>query len=212
MKDSFKIVAAWVVIIGGIVGWWVFAKNDESKTKSTEPKSMEQARKESIHKAIIELADSYNAVVNWREPLRIKPFTIEVEGALLRKDNRPVLFLATVEDVERKENKYLVRFVTDNLDVLPVLAMFEFVLDCNDEQTKKITQQQIEFWERYAVVAEIQKVRKVIFGLKADNYTEEPEISIDTQDVFVATGKCLDLLFVGDYFDYSILEKKKGDN
>jgi len=201
MKKFFQI-AAWVVVIGGVIVWWVFAKNDEPKTKSAEQAKTKQAKEESTRKAIIELADKHNAVVNWSEPLSKKlflspVFTIEVEDALLRKDNRPVLFLATVKDVERKENKYLVRFVVGFLEELP---MIEFVLDCTDEQAKKITQQQIEFLERYAVIAEIQKIRKVMFDLKANNDNEEPEISVDTtDDVFIVSGKCLDLLFVGDY-------------
>jgi hypothetical protein len=100
------------------------------------------------------------------------------------------------------------------LDDSAELPMIEFILDCTDEQVKKITQQQIDSsWEQYAVIAEIQKIRKVIFNLKAEGDSEEPEISVDTtDDVFIATGKCLDLLFVGDYYDYDISEKEKKDN
>ena len=219
MKKFFQI-AAWVIVIGVIiVGWQVRAKN-ESKIKSTEQareesaKQAEQTRKETIHKAIIELANKHNAVVNWKEPLsKIESyvFTMEVEDALLRKDNRPVLFLATVLDVERKENKYLLHFLVEDLEGLSVI---KFVLDSSDEQVKKITQQQFEdrLSEKFAVIAEIQKVRRVVFNLKAEIDSEEPVIRVVTTDsIFIVSGKCLDLLFVGDYSDYDLYPGDKGE-
>lgn len=195
MKKFFQI-AAWVIVIGGIiVGWQEFTQYSKQKAKSAE-----RAKKEPTRKAILELATKHNAVVNWEEPLnKIEPpiFTMEVEDALLLKDSRPVLFLAGVHDVERKENNYLVRF---NAEDGAFSQHIEFALDCSDEQIRKITQQQHKhgYWEKYAVIAEIQKVRKVVFNLEAKGGSEEPEISVDTtEDVFIANGKCIDLLFVG---------------
>ena len=199
----------WVIVIGGIIVWWAYTKNSE--------KSVALAKKETTRKVIIELADKYNAVVDWKEPLIKKhiapPFTMEIENALLLKDSRPVLFLAQVKDVERKENTYMVRF-TNEFGRRPQI---EFVLDCTDEQAKKITQQQSESrdWENYIVIAVINKVKKVAFGVTpvvvSDDGEKYGEIEIDTPDIFVATGRCIDLLFVEDYSDYDLYPEGKGE-
>jgi hypothetical protein len=213
MKKFFQI-AVWVIVIGGIIVWWqIYTKNIEQKGKYSEQKakSAELAKKESTHKAIIELADKYNAVVDWNKPLNkilnlMSPiFTVEVEDALLRNDNRPVLFLARVEDIKRKEDKYLVSFLMDD-SALEYWSTINVALDCSDEQVRKIMQQQYDReWENFAVIAEIQKVRKVEFNLKAEGDFEEPKIRVDTTDsVFIVSGKCLDLLFVGDYSYYEL--------
>jgi hypothetical protein len=218
MKKFFQI-AAWVIVIGVIiVGWQVYTKNESNEQARKE--TTEQARKETTHKAIIELADKHNAVVDWKEPLIKKhidsPFTMEIEDALLRKDNRPVLFLATVSDIERKENKYLAHFCMADLE-LECLSTIVVALDCSDEQVRKITQQQSESrdLENYAVIAVINKVKKVAFGIKpvVTNDGEENcgEIEIDTPNIFVATGRCVDLLFIGDYSDYDLYLEDKGE-
>ena len=86
MKKFFQI-AAWVIVIGGIiVGWQVY----ESKIKSTKQARKEtthkaiQARKETTHKAIIELADKYHAVVDWKEPFKQNNVTSFHDGSRRR--------------------------------------------------------------------------------------------------------------------------------
>jgi hypothetical protein len=220
MKKFFQI-AVWVIVIGGIiVGWQVYTKNIERKAKSSEQKAKfaKLAKKESTHKAIIELADKHNAVVGWKEPLIKKhvdsPFTIEIENALLLKDSRPVLLLAQVKDVERKENAYMVRFT----NIFGKDPEIEFVLDCSDEQVRKITQRQSESrdLENYAVITVINKVKKVVaFSLHPvvtnDGEESYSEIEIDAPDKFVATGRCMDLLFVEDYDEDDLYPEDKGE-
>jgi hypothetical protein len=210
MKKIFQI-AAYVIVIGGILIWWLHIKNN-----TTEKAITKQAKEESVHKVIIELADKYNAVVNWSEPLSKKEFlspvfTIEVEDALLRKDNRPVLFIAKVKDVVRKENEYLVRFLAaGSLETSSL--MFEFILDCSDEQVSKVIQQQIEYGDCYAVIASINKLKKVAFEVTpvvdSDDEGNYGAIEIDTPNTFVATGRCIDLLFVKDCEYYDFYENK----
>jgi hypothetical protein len=206
MKRVFQI-AVWVIVIGGIiVGWQECKRYSERKAKSAE-----RAKEESTRKAIIELADKYNAVADWKKPLSkiwsdvLDVFTMEVEDALLRKDNRPVLFLAQVKDVERKEGAYTVRFWNE----FGKMPQVEFVLDCSDEQVRKITQQQrSQYGSNYAVIAAINKVKKVAFEVTPviEGYGEEThgKIEIDTSDAFVASGHCIDLLFVEYYSEYDL--------
>jgi hypothetical protein len=196
----------WVVVIGGVAVWFTFTNNATTKMeKAKAAKGIEDAAaQKETQGAITQLGSKYNAVSDWNKPLSEKSlispiFTIEVEDALLRKDNRPVLFLATVKDVERKENKYCIRFLVDDLEELGLFTKIEFILECTEEQAKTITHQPITFWTRYAVIADIQKVEKAIFNLKAESDSEETKIGVSTNDnIFFATGKCLDLLFVGN--------------
>jgi len=208
MRKFFQI-AAWVVVIGGVGGWWFSIEHNAAKNEKAQ-ETMDKDAQEEKQKAIAQLSNKYNAVSDWSEPLPKKLFmsifTMEVEDVLLRKDNRPVLFFATVEDVERKENKYLVRFVAE--DLLTELPKIEFVLDCNDVQARIILQQrQSESggWEKYAVVAVINKVKKVVFSVNPVVVTDVEEnygeIEIDTPNTFMAIGHCVDLLFVENH-DY----------
>ncbi|MFA5271977.1 MAG: hypothetical protein WC412_06555, partial [Candidatus Omnitrophota bacterium] len=157
MKDFLKITV-WVVVVGGVGVWWLSVKHNAVKNEKAQETKDKYAQEET-QKAIAQLSNKYNAVSDWSELLSKKSvispiLTIEVEDALLRKDNRPVLLRVTLDDVERKENNYLAYFAAD-------FTALKFVLDCNDRQIKKITQRQLESLDEYAVVAEIQKIRKI---------------------------------------------------
>lgn len=210
---KFFQIAVWVIVVSGIVFWWRHTENNKSKAKVTE-----QAQKETIHKAVIELANKHNAVVDWKKPISKKSFmspifTMEIENVLLSKDNRPVLFLAKPKDIERKENAYVVRFTmvrfTNDFGRSPQI---EFALDCSDEQAKKILQQRTEFKDRYAIIAVINKVKKMAFEvvpvIEGSGEDAHSTIEIDTPDTFVAIGCCIDLLFVEDYDVYDLSEDK----
>jgi hypothetical protein len=217
MKKFFQI-AAWVIIVGGIIGFIVghqiYTKN-KAKIKSDEQArevSAEQARKETTRKAIVELSDKHNAVTDLEEALNKighPYFTMEVEEMLLRKDNRPVLFFLSIKDIKRKGDKYLVHF-NDYSTVEDV------ILECSDEQVRKVRQQKSESEKcgNYAVIAVINRINKVDFVVRASpdvewkHDDEQPypvgRIEVDTTDEFMATGSCVDLLFVGDYSYYDL--------
>jgi hypothetical protein len=64
---------------------------------------------------------------------------------------------------------------------------------------------QVSLSEDYAVIAEISQIKKVEFQLKgySEGYDSEgyPEVRLDPEpssNAFIAKGKCLDLLFVGE--------------
>ena len=192
MRKFFQI-AAWVVVIGGVGGWWFSIEHNAAKNKKAQETKDKYAQEEK-QKAIAQLSNKYNAVSDWSELLSKKSstspvLTIEVEDALLRKDNRPVLLRVTLDDVERKENKYLAYFAADFTEL-------KFVLDCNDRQIKKITQRQLGFLDEYVVVAKIRKIRKITFESITETDGEESGINITNS--LIATGECLDLLFIGE--------------
>ena len=122
----------------------------------------------------------------------------------MREDNRPVIFIASVQDMEKRGNEYIVYFdkwsgyFGISLEAyLPIL----FILKCTEEQVKRILNQPNEILiENYSVIASISDVNKMRFSLTPYSLGEyEANIEIDSSAVFIAKGNCLDLLFVGDF-------------
>jgi hypothetical protein len=183
--------------------------------KPDEPNEAAQTEKNQQMKARVqEFSSHYNAVTDWAETLsELSPYTVEVQDALIRADSRPVLVLGTVEDVAKESDKYVVRFsnllnsvFVEELDNLLYLTDIYFVLDCTPEQVKKIMlHRQVSLSGDCAVIAEISQIKKVEFQLKGylEDYDSEgyPEVRIDLEpssNAFIAKGKCIDLLFLGE--------------
>lgn len=60
--------------------------------------------------------------------------------------------------------------------------------------------QKVDLFEQYAVVALISTLQKPKFEVKAYSHSgEDAEVVVESPDIFIARGRCLDLLFVGDY-------------
>lgn len=172
---------------------------EEAKIKEEEEKQAE------IEQNITKMANSYDAVIDWEKDLKPKRllsfvYTVQLQRALVREDNRPVSFIASVQDIEKSDNEYIVYFdkwsFDINLDInLPIL----FVLKCTEEQVKRILNQPNEIlFENYAVIASISDVNKMRFNLTPYPIGEYGAyIEIDSSEIFIAKGNCLDLLFVG---------------
>lgn len=180
----------------------------------------ERSEKDSkIVQEVQELCSKYNAVANWRQnfdtnDLFQETYTIQVEDALIRTDNRPILFYGSIKDVVRESDRYLVYFggggfaqllSLSNSGLGSILNLLYpeiyFVLDCTSDQVKKILLQSAGSFEYYAVIAQIGEVKKIKFKLSADAGEDEEDVSVyiaSSSNVFIARGECLDLLFVGD--------------
>jgi len=208
MKNSSQKITPIILIIA--LGSFVISSSC-GRSKKEEIEQMEMAKRETeTEQNIIKMANNYNAVLDWEKDLRPKNFlsrsayTFEVQRALVREDNRPVLFIAGVQDIEKHGNEYIVffdkgnRFFGISLEVnLPIL----FILNCTEEQVKRILNQPNEIlFENYSVVASILAVNKMRFSLTPHSLGEyEANIEVDSSTVFIAKGNCLDLLFVDDF-------------
>jgi len=214
MKNSIRKITLIILII--TLGCFV-SLSSCGRSKKEEIKQMKKAKiKVEIEQNIKKMANNYNAVLDWEKDLKQKSFltnvyTVEVQRALVREDNRPVIFVASVQDIEKRGNEYIVYFdrwtgyYNINLEAdLPIL----FILNCTEEQVKRILNQPNEvLFENYSVIALISDVNKMRFSLTPYPLGEyEADIEIDSSEVFIAKGNCLDLLFIGD-FGSSELEK-----
>jgi hypothetical protein len=190
------VIAYWLT---SVVFRYCHSVSQENKLKTEKEKLATETRIQT-EKSIAEMAKRNNAIVNWQNAFdtnELSTYTIEVQDALIKTDNRPVIFFAPVEDIVKETTKYSVHFYNPFSSFSPVIY---FVLDCTPEQIGKIISHRSDLYENYAVIAQISEVKKVRFEVKgyAEIY-EEVQLELEQSDVFVATGKCLELLPVGDY-------------
>ena len=74
-----------------------------------------------------------------------------------------------------------------------------YELECSEEQTKKVLEVPIDSpGDRYAVIATITDIRRPKFSVRAFGVGEnEAEIEVEPSDIFIARGRCLDLVYIG---------------
>jgi len=200
MKNiASKIVFA---LIASAIGIWVVSNIISSQHSKAEKEKAEVEKKIQIEQTISNMVPTHNAVTDWKKNFDKKSaflgqiYTVQVEDALIRSDGRPVLFFASVDDVTRQGNKYYVHF-RNWFDLDPDIR---FVLECDSEQVKKIMSQKVDLFGQYAVVALISSLQRPKFELRAYPHSgEDAEVVVESSDIFIARGRCLDLSFVGDY-------------
>jgi len=203
MKNIKYLIGVVIVLVVVVV----LLKSDSKNRNKGNKQAAASAKKFQHIPQVQELCSKYNAITNWKQQLGKNgfyghTFTIEVEDALIRTEGRPILFYGTVNDIVRESDKYLVYFgfgfaaiLRDTYYLLNEKVFF--VLDCTQEQVEQITNNPAGIYDEYAVIAQISQVEKVRFELKSNAMSDE-DVSVDLEpsDVFMAKGKCLDLLFI----------------
>ncbi|HZX12933.1 MAG TPA: hypothetical protein VFF49_00865 [Thermodesulfobacteriota bacterium] len=202
----FPVIVLALVI--GIVLNLISCQDSANQAKKEKTES-EKIKTEQIKQAISEMVARHNAIADWKKSFFPKDpnallnniYTIDLEAALVRSDNRPILFVAPVVDVERRDNKYFVHFQTGGFILHSLFSPdIHFVLECDSEQAKKIMAQQPNMFDEYAVVAFISSVRRAMFKVNADPVSsEEADLVVEPSGIFIVNGQCLELLFIGDY-------------
>ncbi len=211
MKNAIGKIAFGVVVL--VIVFWLFTSSTSKKSSETENQERKIEKHQQIEKIVADLVSKYNAITDWRQSFKkegiglLEPvFTIEVQDALIRKDNRPVLFFAAVEDIEKETGIYNVYF--QNFFDIVFSANILYVLDCSTEQIQEIMKQPTSPFKNYAVVAQITNVRKIRYGVTSDDEKNVKDDSSLPSNVFEAKGRCLDLLFVDDYEPKELSETK----
>jgi heme exporter protein D len=156
---------------------------------------VEQAKAEEqrIKRAVGELAQAQNAVVNWRQVFAAKGprgriYSAELAPVLIRPDGRSLLFIADVVDVSPSANAYVCSFQAD----VNLSWKLRLVLGCTPDQATQIMHASSG---KFAVVAQIFSLGSAELNAGGDGLETEG-------GRFSASGKCVGQLFVGkDYFD-----------
>ncbi len=188
MNEKTKKTLIILLIIIGIIsyfGYQYYKKEAPDEVVNTEKI---ESQKEIIIK---ELAEKYDALVGWNKDIR---YTIQLQE-LLVNSNKPVLFTGYVDDVFRKDDQYYIRFRTD-WDWWISENQVYFVLKCDSDKVLEVINKRVKY-DNYVVVAEIENVTKPI--LQISSYpvgSEEVELEYEPSSTFIATGTCIDFVYI----------------
>jgi len=218
MKNAVVRIVTVVVVLAA--GYWIVSGIISGRRTEAEKKELEVEKQQSeakkqeleevekrlqIEKSIEDMVAKHNASTDWSKIFNVKDgslnllYSVEVQDALTEAYDRPIMFLAFVSDVTRESDEYYLHFYC--LEALYSMLDISFILHCTQDQVDKIMLNQRDIHERfvrhYAVIAKISSAKKATFGLSCD---EDQEVFITLfSKFFIARGRCLDLLFVGDY-------------
>lgn len=191
-NNNKKFIYILIIAVIAIGGYRSFYANKNLKSEQSE-KEEEVSKSEIIIK---ELADKYQAETNWEEDL---DYTIQAQERLVT--GRPSLFTGYVDDVFKHDEKTFIRFSTSYLS--PVDYLLE--LECTQEIVDKFFAQKqndekyFNFFDEHAIVADIKEVNKLVFRVDGSVLSEdEVEIDIESSNVFIAKGTCIDIAYIGD--------------
>jgi hypothetical protein len=219
-SDEIKVFVIALVIGGCLFLSAISCKKSETETRAKKHKAKTEKQIQT-EKMLQDLVKKHSAIVDWRQNIDQKnlgPFsppiyTIQVEDALVRADDRPVMFIAKIEDIVRRDDKYLVNFSVSRMLNMYSNPYVRFILHCTQEQVNHIMNNhngnnESFFLDHYAAIANISGVSKVSLQLTAgadrvishdgEEFDVDISTSIEPSNIFVATGQCVDLLFVGD--------------
>ncbi len=201
MKKIVSRVTFGLVLLA--IVYWLISNEISDKRSKVQKKKVETEKRLQTEASVADMAAKHNAVTNWEQSFDKKDllglfkstYTVEVEDALVRTDHRPIMLFASVADVGRETNNYSVHFYNWFGAILS--ADIHFVLDCTPDQVKEIMLHRTGLFEKYAIIAQVSEVKKV--KLRATVSAETDEVVLEPSNVFIAKGRCLDLLFVDDY-------------
>ena len=193
----------WVLVIIMVVTTILSGCDNDSPEEATK-----EEKKHQIQKNVQKLCSQYDAITDWRQNIDKKgsgeyTYTIEVEDALIRTDGRPILFYGVPHDIVKETDKYLVYWDYGWGTLLRRTRYFgflgcniDFVLDCTPSQVEQIMHHPASGFDDYAVIAQISEVEKIRYELSSGENGEK--VHVETSDVFMVKGKCLDLLLMAD--------------
>jgi hypothetical protein len=170
------------------------------RQRSERPAERKAHARSEVQARIAELSAKYNADGQWQKPFD-KPdklffYTVELQRALIRKDGRPLIFVATVDDVVVEADG---RYVLQARLIVGLDREIHLQLRCGAHELGALLDRTPEILEQFAVVAHIQEVRKPLLQAVAQTGDERstPEIVVEPSQVLLASGECLDAVYLG---------------
>jgi len=178
-----RIIIAFIIIA---VGVWIASGIIKSRREKAEKERKQAEEKARIHQSLMDMIDNNNAVADWKKnfSLGTEIYSIQLEKVLIRSDNRPIFFVASVFDIKREKDQHFVYF-----DSLINVNPIRFILGCESTLVQRIINAKSEIpdygtgiFNQYGVIASISSVEKR---------------RIDESDYFIVNGNSIDLLFLG---------------
>jgi hypothetical protein len=185
-----------ILVVLAVLGWWGYDTISKRRIEMGRAHEQQQAdRRVRLHEKLAAFARRYDAIVDWKaRPAnsRLEPFSVELEDVLARADGNPILVYGNVDDVVRRGDKIYLHVD----DWHPGVWNIHFVLECDSAMASRVTRDTSGL-QIYGIIAKISSVERAEFRLKSglkDTEGEEPPVELDTSDLFVAHGRCLDLI------------------
>ncbi len=150
---------------------------------------------------INEFAKKYDGDRTWQEGLKGNTLsTLQLQQSLIRSDDRPVLVLGNLMDVEKRDGRYGLLFHVPHSSRVQLSEQYLVLdLDCFLPVSQANSLKVGEFlyaWQdpTYLVAAQIQSVRQAHQFLETHSRESADNSSWDTLKMeFVAKGKCVGL-------------------
>jgi len=142
------------------------------------------------------LKEKYNAYYEWTDSLDVYGldetiYTVDLQKVLIRDDMRPVLFVGYLRDLLIDEGAYKAHFSDVYMDI-------QITLECTKEIFEKLRKNlDRRTFNEAAVVARIDKVikRESVKVLYPETIEYDVEFQVESFDVFIASGTCIDFVF-----------------
>ena len=180
LKQS-RLIVQRTVFVAAFVSLSSCTSSSPPETKAEPPEVSNKNYKD--YPALAQAVSKFNANTEWKESCCSGAYSVDVEKALMG-DKRPILFVATLDDVARLDDGYRLRFGS------PSFSVIVFALKCNSEQAElgRSSNRGDRHENEYAVIASISSVKRV------DDITTENDEHIEFGHHFVVDGQCLEML------------------
>lgn len=193
MKDKLGCLIP-VAILLAIIGWLYFSDDSGKKVDGSKKESTSE-----IEKKITELALKHNAFVFGVKAFkdREKLYSFELKRVLVRKDNRPVVVVASIDDIIEENGLFYVTFIEFFVE-----AGIRFILSSDSASAVRIMKEPIDrLNDRFAIIATVTDVAKPKLTMGANPQDEYyAEVELEASNTYVVHGKLIDFLFVKDYY------------
>ncbi|HUS71512.1 MAG TPA: hypothetical protein VMY06_00485 [Sedimentisphaerales bacterium] len=192
--------------------------------KQTEKEKEEETEKYlQIKTEVLELCAQHDAIIDWYKNLDLKGgnlyeslYTVQVQNVFLNQNKQPYLFFVVIDDIKKFNDKYIL--IVDQFypyDYRQNLSI-HLRLFCDRDTVDRIFKRRPSYVDRYALIASIKSIVKpdlviepdIEYDLLANQFDEthpddiydflDLKISCENFNTFIATGKCEDLVFVGE--------------
>jgi len=162
-----------------------------SCAKKPKPPSADQ--REAIRQAaFLKFASDQQAIIHWKDELPSQSadfaFTLQLQNALIRSDNKPIAFRGELLDVMRHGSGYFLRIRSADGELF-------LTLEATPSQVEQVTHEvKDNLFEEYAVAARIQHVERVAFRVQASEDGDPDAVDVNASDRFVVKGQCVGLM------------------
>jgi len=175
-----------ILIVIGIFMWRYHA-SEVQKEKAIATIVKQKADTDRLHdvaanQRLTAFYTRYNAVIDWGNHISEQPYTIELQNALIRTDNRPILVQGEIGDLLKNDQSISI-YLAQKLNHSPSLF---FDLTCDKYIADTIINNHSD-GSTYAIYDVIVKVKTV-----TQNQPENDESNKSTSlSTFTITGQCI---------------------